>query len=77
MSRLCLLSEPVCAKLNVTEDSAGCRSAPNQNHANAEQGGTKKNTKSHSPSYFLQTQDVPLGKHRQQNRKPRCRETDM
>lgn len=66
MSNLCLLSElyHYLCQLNVTKNSSGCHSAPNQNHANHEQ---EKNTKSLSPTQFLQTQDVPLGKHRQQN----------
>lgn len=53
--------------LNETKNSAGCHSAPNQNHANHEQEKTKQNTKSLFPTQFLQTQDVPLGKHQQQN----------
>lgn len=51
-------------RLYSTKHSAGCHSASNQIHANHEQ---EINTKSLSPTQFLQTQDVPLGKHRQQN----------
>ncbi len=39
MSNLCLLSElyDYLCQLNATKNSAGCHSAPNQNHANQEQ----------------------------------------
>lgn len=66
MSTLCSLSElyNYLCQLNTTKNSTGCQSTPNQNHANHEQ---EINTKSLSPTQFLQTQDEPLGKHRQQN----------
>lgn len=51
-------------RLYSTKNSAGCHSASNQIHANHEQ---EINTKSLSPTQFLQTQDAPLGKHQQQN----------
>lgn len=66
MSILCPLSElyNYLCQLNATKNSAGCHSTPNQNHGNYEQ---EINTKSLSPTQVLQTQDEPLGKHRQQN----------
>lgn len=56
MSRLCLLSEPVCAKLNVTEDSAAL---PTKIMQMLNRGGQKKTLNPILPVTFCKHKTYP------------------